>query len=81
MRKLFTNIEEIGKGGFSHVYSATHRIENICYAIKSVFVWLSLDEKIEDHKLFREVSMLRDLNHRNVLRLYSFWVEEPTSEF
>lgn len=63
----FTDINNIGAGGFGSVYEAVHIIENRKCALKFVKI-SSLDfDK-------REVKILASLDHPNVLRYYTSWM-------
>lgn len=63
----FTDIKNIGAGGFGKVYEAAHRIKDRKYALKFVkCVSPDLDN--------REVKILASLNHPNVLRYYTSWM-------
>lgn len=68
--KVFSSMQEIGKGGFGEVYKATHKIENAIYAIKKVYLPVKINEDIRDHKYFREVMSMTKFNHKNVVRLH-----------
>lgn len=63
----FTDIKNIGAGGFGSVYEAVHTIENTKYALKFVKIFsLDFDK--------REVQILATLHHPNVLRYYTSWM-------
>lgn len=63
----FTDIKNIGAGGFGSVYEAVHIIEDRKYALKFVKICsLYLDK--------REVKMLASLDHPNVLKYYTSWI-------
>lgn len=64
--------EEIGKGAFSTVVSATDRVGR-----KVALKCISLAQiRNELHLLNREVSILRDLDHPNIVKLYGVYKEE-----
>lgn len=68
--KVFTSLQEIGKGGFGEVYKAMHKIEDSVYAIKKVYLPLKINEDVRNHKYFREVMLMTKFNHKNVIRYY-----------
>lgn len=63
----FIEIEEIGKGGFGDVYKVCNKLDNNMYAIKKI--------SIEDNNNLNEVRNLSILNHKNIVRYYSAWIE------
>lgn len=69
----FSNIEYIERGAFGDVYKAKHRRDGKLYAIKRIYVQ-EADSEIEI-----EVKHLAMLNHKNVIRYHSCWVESLTS--
>ncbi|GES90021.1 kinase-like domain-containing protein [Rhizophagus clarus] len=63
----FSNIQEIGSGGFAKVYSANWKNSHKCYAIKSFFNINDATVKA----IFREVQLQREVDfHDNVIRFY-----------
>ncbi|CAL8258100.1 unnamed protein product [Lota lota] len=74
--KDYDNIEGIGKGGFGQVYKARLKHLNKYYAVKIVRY---------KKKALREPSVLTELQHPNIVRYYSSWIEDsddklPNSE-
>uniref|UniRef100_UPI0037E87CB3 interferon-induced, double-stranded RNA-activated protein kinase-like n=1 Tax=Semicossyphus pulcher TaxID=241346 RepID=UPI0037E87CB3 len=57
----------LGKGGFGHVYKARQKLLEKDYAVKVVCC---------KKKALREVAALSDLNHCNIVRYYTCWLED-----
>lgn len=71
--KTFNELEEIGSGSFASVYKAQHKIDSRIYAIKKIII---TDDLIDlGYDVFDEVKMLSSLNHPNVLRYCSSWID------
>ena len=72
--KLYTNINFISRGGFGTVFSAKHILDNNDYAIKIIPL-----KNISNHndvlKKIREIRCLSKLNHPNIIRYYTSWLE------
>ena len=65
----------MGKGGFGTVLKARNKSEDLFYAIKVVrFRDFAVPSK-RFQKVFREVTTLARLDHVNVVRYYSAWLE------
>ncbi|XP_062851840.1 interferon-induced, double-stranded RNA-activated protein kinase [Trichomycterus rosablanca] len=62
----FESIDRIGKGGFGRVYKAKHTIEGNYYAVKIV----KFTKKAKN-----EVKVLSRLNHVNIVRYHTAWIE------
>lgn len=59
--------EKIGEGSYGKVYKCLDRVTNTCVAMK-IISWNSRDEGVPASAI-REVSLLRELQHPNVIRL------------
>ncbi|CAG8579359.1 6455_t:CDS:10, partial [Acaulospora colombiana] len=70
----FVEIKLLGKGGFASVWQAKNKLDGVHYAIKKVKLQ---GNKIlgEKEKIFREIKSLARLEHTNVVRYYSSWLE------
>ncbi|CAG8514796.1 12224_t:CDS:10 [Acaulospora morrowiae] len=70
----FVEIKLLGKGGFASVWQAKNKLDGVDYAIKKIRL---RGDKIpgEKEKIFREIKFLARLEHTNVIRYYSSWLE------
>ncbi|KAJ9081659.1 hypothetical protein DSO57_1012327 [Entomophthora muscae] len=70
-----TDFEEksmLGKGGFGSAWMAQNKLNGIMYAIKKI----RLREDFRSYdKMLREIKNLARLEHTNIVRYYSSWVE------
>jgi len=63
----------IGDGNFGKVYKAINKYDNITYAVKKVpFKKINNKSYI---KLLKEVQILAKLQHNNIVRYYTSWIE------
>ncbi|XP_070772108.1 interferon-induced, double-stranded RNA-activated protein kinase-like [Enoplosus armatus] len=65
----FDPMECLGSGAFGFVYKARNKVLDKYYAVKIVRCQ-------EIRKSLREVGALSDLHHRNIIRYYTFWIED-----
>ena len=81
----FQVIERLGQGGGGAVYRARHLLDGCEYAIKRVTFWsrpgAPIDSETAMRRVLREVHALVQLNHPNVCRYYSAWVETDWPAF
>lgn len=71
--KTFAEVKELGYGSFASVYKSQHKIDSQFYAIKKIII---TDDLLDlGYDVFDEVKMLSSLNHPNVIRYYSSWVD------
>ena len=61
----------LGTGGYGEVRRATHIASNALRAIKSIVISDCGEEEIE--KLMKEVSILKLLDHQNILKIYEVY--------
>ncbi|XP_072246397.1 uncharacterized protein [Leuresthes tenuis] len=66
----YDSIERLDKGSFGYVFKAKHKLEEKYYAVKIV--------RCKDNvkNALPEVKVLSDLNHCNIVRYHSCWMEE-----
>lgn len=69
----FKQLKHIGDGGFGSVFEAFHRIDENVYAIKKIQIDKLNEEKSKYY--FNEVRILSKLQHKNIVRYYSSWLE------
>lgn len=74
----FIQGEILGRGGFASAWRAKNKLDDIEYAIKKIR--LMHDHKDGYQKIFREIKNLARLEHRNVVRYYSSWLEYASPE-
>jgi hypothetical protein len=73
----FTQMDMLGKGSFGDVYKAQHKLDGVTYAIKQVLFSNCGYNDPKVGKVLREVKCLAMLDHPNVTRYFSAWLE-PT---
>lgn len=65
----FVEIGMLGRGGFASVWRARNKLDGIEYAIKKI----RLAQR--NPTIFREIKHLARLEHRNIVRYYSSWLQ------
>ena len=68
----FTNFEFLGKGSFGKVYKVYHRCYKQNFALKQI----AFEHEQDFEEKNREVSIMRKLNHHNIVKFESAWVSE-----
>jgi len=77
-RYNFIELENIGCGSYGSVYKVYHKFEKNLYAIKKVFI--NNDLLINDFEIFKEIQLFSKLNHKNIVRYYTSWIDiDPES--
>ena len=73
----FIELENIGAGSYGSVYKVYHKYEKNLYAIKKVHI---TNELLKDNfDIFREIQLFSKLNHKNIVRYYSSWLDDSNS--
>ena len=81
----FVEVEPLGKGGGGEVVRAINRLDRREYAVKKIFLepednTNSVQSKLarmQNEKLRREVVTISRMTHKNIVRYYQAWVEDP----
>mmetsp|Transcript_31036 Transcript_31036/g.55776 ORF Transcript_31036/g.55776 Transcript_31036/m.55776 type:complete len:1155 (-) Transcript_31036:324-3788(-) len=74
----YTEIKPIASGGFGKVFLVRSNTDDKEYALKKIFLPLATEEEVTRNK--QEAVLLSKLDHQNVVRYYTSWVEESTEE-
>lgn len=74
----FVQVGMLGRGGFASAWKARNKLDDIEYAIKKIRL-LDQEEDEGYDKIFREIKNLARLEHHNVVRYYSSWLEYAAS--
>lgn len=69
----FIELEKLGRGGYGSVYAVRNKIDGLVYAMKKIQFKNTSNQLLE--KVLREVKTLALLNHPNVVRYHSAWLE------
>ena len=73
----FVEVEKLGRGGFGAVFRVRHALDGVDYAIKKINFTHRGFSAPKQKKVMREVRILARLQHENVCRYFTSWLE-PT---
>lgn len=85
----FKELSALGKGGFGTVFRCNKALEGCEYAIKKIRIKSPVDAlndeiskllSVKLHRVLREVKVLAVLDHPNIVRYYTAWLELEKSE-
>lgn len=79
-KKSFTKSESIGRGSYGEVYKAVHRLDGKVYAVKRIELDESEIADMKKYGVFREVMAMAGINHDNVVRFITCWLESHDAE-
>ncbi|CEP15911.1 hypothetical protein [Parasitella parasitica] len=74
----FVQVGMLGRGGFASAWRARNKLDDVEYAVKKIRL-LDREEDEGYDKIFREIKNLARLEHHNVVRYYSSWLEYAAS--
>lgn len=72
-RNNYNQINLLGEGAFGSVFKVFHLFEKKLYALKKIFI--TEDLVSDNFDIFKEVQLYSELNHTNIVRYYSSWVD------
>jgi serine/threonine protein kinase len=73
----FIELSKLGDGGFGDVYLSKNILDNTMYAIKKINYRYESHQNINLDLIIQEVQILAKLDHPNINRYYTSWLE-PT---
>ena len=78
LSNTFCNIIKIDKGGFGILYKAKHILDSKDYAIKKISLMKENDDVFcfNIYNKLKEVRCLSTLNHKNIIRYNTSWIEK-----
>jgi len=87
-RLEFEEITPLGKGGFGTVFKCSNTLDSREYAVKKVLIQSLVDSNgqlskqfsLKLNRVLREVKVLAVLDHPNVVRYYTAWLEVETND-
>ena len=68
-RNNYNQINLLGQGSYGSVYKVFHKFEKKMYALKKIFITEDLFD------IFKEVQIYSNLEHPNIVKYYSSWVD------
>ena len=74
----FEKVEKIGEGTYGVVYKARNRVTDEIVALKRIR--LEQEEEGVPSTAIREISLLKELKHENIVRYVRFLRAEPNAE-
>lgn len=78
--KSFKDASEIGRGSFGRVWRCTHKLDNRLYAVKRIELEEFDEHEIMDSIVFREVTAMSGISHKNIVRFITCWLETQETE-
>ena len=73
--KEFAERGKLGRGGQGTVFHVTNVLDDVDYAIKKVLLSSAAQYARRLQKVRREVKVLAQLSHKNIVRYYGSWLE------
>ena len=79
-KKSFKNPEVIGRGSFGQVWRCIHKLDNRPYAVKRIELEEYDESDVMNSLVFREVSAMSAIHHKNIVRFITCWLENEVVE-
>lgn len=74
----FDLVQCLGRGGFGVVFEVKNKLDDCNYAIKRI---LLPTKKESRERVMREVKTLANCEHKNIVRYFHAWVEQPPKDW
>ena len=69
-------LKKLGKGSFGSVFKVKHKITGEIRAMKMIKNILSSNSNKIDNKFLREIQVLKNLEHPNIIKVYEYYIDE-----
>ena len=68
--------KRLGKGSFGNVYKVEHKVTGEIRAMKIIKNPLSSNVNPLDKKFMKEISVLKELEHPNIIKIFEYYIDE-----
>ena len=68
--------KRLGKGSFGNVFKVEHKFTKEIRAMKIIKNPLSYNRNPLDKKLMKEISVLKELEHPNIIKIFEYYIDE-----
>jgi len=75
-KEHYYEIKKIGRGGFGEIFISRYHLDKKVYAIKKIPVYMSDTDFVDNY--LSEILILSRLEHPNIVRYYTSWIENTT---
>lgn len=75
-KQHYYEIKKIGRGGFGDVFISKYHLDKKVYAIKKIPIYMDDTGFVDDY--LSEILILSRLEHKNIVRYYTSWIENHT---
>ena len=69
-------LNKLGKGSFGSVFKVKHKITGEIRAMKMIKNILTSNSNKIDNKFLREIQVLKNLEHPNIIKIYEYYIDE-----
>lgn len=77
---MYSQPKLIGKGTFGEVFKCQKIVDLKEYAVKRVYFKVKNEKSLREHPIFREINVHQEINHKNIVRYYTSWIQELTTD-
>ncbi len=77
--KSFDSVTLLGSGGFAEVFRARYILDGKFYAIKRIVIQHDVQQRVKKRKAYREIRAMQTLDHPDIVRYITCWIEIPST--
>jgi serine/threonine protein kinase len=75
-KNKYEELEVLNKSVLKEVCTARYIVDGNTYIIKKIHITLDNDQDLKQHNAYKEVEVMIKLNHQNVIRYMTCWLEK-----